>query len=185
MSRIGKKPIEVPESVVNLTLSGSTVAVEGPLGKLEQTFHSDMEITYDKGTRLLKVNRPSDNKKHRALHGLTRALIANMVHGVVTGYQKRLDIVGIGYNARIQGNNLVLQIGFSHPVTFEIPEGLVVEVPQNTVILVKGMDKQKVGQFAANVRAVRPPEPYKGKGIRYANEVIRRKAGKAFGSGEK
>ena len=190
MSRIGKKPIAVPEAV-NVTLDGRTVRVEGPKGKLQWTFNRDMKVTFEKGERLIRVERPSDQRRHRALHGLTRALIANMVEGVTNGYQKALEVYGTGYSVNVQGETLVLACGFAHPVEKRIPPDLevTVEVPatrgneQPARFTVRGCDKQLVGEFAAEVRHLRPPEPYLGKGIRYAGEQIRRKAGKTFVGG--
>ena len=176
MSRIGKMPVEIP-SGVEVKVEGQTVTVRGPKGTLTQEFHPDMVIALEGNT--LTVQRPSDEKNHRALHGLTRSLIANMIEGVTKGYQKNLEITGVGYRAALQGNKLVLSMGFSHPVEFEPEPGIEFEVPAPTRISVKGIDKQLVGETAARIRAVRPPEPYLGKGIRYAGEHIRRKAGKA------
>ena len=183
MSRIGKQPVAVPTGV-KAFLRGQTLKVEGPVGKIEHEFHSDMVIEVGDSEGRILVKRPSDDKKHKALHGLTRTLINNMVEGVTKGFEKKLEITGVGYNAKLQGRELVLAIGFCHPVMMKIPQGLDLEIPQATSIVIKGCDKQQVGQFAANIRRVRPPEPYKGKGIRYSDEVIRRKAGKKFGSGE-
>jgi len=176
VSRIGKMPVEIP-SGVEVKVEGQTVTVRGPKGTLTQEFHPDMVIALEGNT--LTVQRPSDEKNHRALHGLTRSLIANMIEGVTKGYQKNLEITGVGYRAALQGNKLVLSMGFSHPVEFEPEPGIEFEVPAPTRISVKGIDKQLVGEIAARIRAVRPPEPYLGKGIRYAGEHIRRKAGKA------
>lgn len=176
MSRIGKQPIPVPAGV-EVQIEGNNVRVKGPRGQLEKNLHRDMIIKYEEG-RLL-VERPSDNKLHRSLHGLTRTLLYNMVVGVTNGFQKNLELVGVGYRASKQGKKLVLAVGYSHPVEIEPDEGLEVEVPAPTKINVKGVDKEKVGALAAAIRAVREPEPYKGKGIRYEGEYIRRKAGKA------
>lgn len=176
MSRIGKQPIPVPAGV-EVQIEGSNVRVKGPKGQLEKNLHRDMIIKYEEG-RLL-VERPSDNKLHRSLHGLTRTLLNNMVVGVTSGFQKNLELVGVGYRASKQGKKLVLAVGYSHPVEIEPEEGLEIEVPAPTKINVKGVDKEKVGALAAAIRAVREPEPYKGKGIRYEGEYIRRKAGKA------
>ena len=176
MSRIGKMPVEIP-SGVEVKVEGQTVTVRGPKGTLTQEFHPDMVIALEGNT--VTVQRPSDDKKHRALHGLTRSLIANMIEGVTKGYQKNLEISGVGYRAALQGTKLVLSMGFSHPVEFEPAPGIEFEVPAPTRITVRGIDKQLVGETAAQIRAVRPPEPYLGKGIRYAGEHIRRKAGKA------
>ncbi|MEG6523407.1 50S ribosomal protein L6 [Desulfotomaculum sp. 1211_IL3151] len=182
MSRIGKKPIPVPQGV-DVKIDGKVLAVKGPKGQLEQEFHQDMIIKLEEGN--LVVERPSDAKNHRALHGLTRTLLSNMVVGVTNGFQRNLELVGVGYRAAKQGNKLVLTIGKSHPVEIEPPAGIEIEVPAVTKIAVKGCDKQAVGQLAANIRAVREPEPYKGKGIKYEGEIIRRKAGKAGGKGKK
>jgi large subunit ribosomal protein L6 len=176
MSRIGKMPVVIP-SGVNISLAGKHLKVEGPKGKLERNIHPDIDVVIE-GEQLL-VTRPSDAKEHRALHGLTRALVNNMVVGVTTGFQKNLELVGVGYRAAKQGRNLVLTVGYSHPVEMEPEEGVEVEVPSPNKISITGIDKEKVGAFAADVRKVRPPEPYKGKGIKYEGEVIKRKAGKA------
>jgi large subunit ribosomal protein L6 len=175
MSRVGKKPIEIP-SGVTVTVNGNTVTVKGPKGELTRTFHPDMTIKVE--DNVITVTRPSDEKRHRALHGTTRSLLANMIEGVSKGYEKALELVGVGYRAAKQGKKLVLNVGFSHPVEIEPEEGLEIEVPSQTKIVVKGADKQRVGELAANIRAVRPPEPYKGKGIRYEGEVVRLKEGK-------
>ena len=176
MSRIGKMPVVIP-SGVKITLEGNHIAVEGPKGKLERDIHPEIDVVIEGD--VLTVTRPSDDKDHRSLHGLTRALINNMVVGVTTGFKKDLEIVGVGYRAAKQGNNLVLTVGYSHPVEMEPGEGITIEVPTPNRITINGIDKEKVGAFAANVRAVRPPEPYKGKGIKYDGEFIIRKAGKA------
>ena len=176
MSRIGRKPITVPAGV-EVTIDGSTVTAKGPKGTLTGTFNSNMTIAKDGD--VITVTRPNDDKENRSLHGLTRTLIANMVEGVCNGYTKSLEIVGIGYRAALQGSVLDLNVGFSHKVQFTAPEGITIAVPSPNQIVISGPDKQKVGQFAAEVRGVRPPEPYKGKGIRYADEVVRRKEGKA------
>lgn len=178
MSRIGRLPIVVPAGV-DVKIDGSTVTVKGPKGTLTGTYNSKMAIELNDGH--ITVTRPDDTKENRALHGLTRTLIANMVTGVHTGYKKELEIVGIGYRAALQGKDLVLNVGYSHQVTMTPPEGITVEVPGPNKIVINGYDKQVVGQFASEVRGVRPPEPYKGKGIKYADEVIRRKEGKAGG----
>jgi large subunit ribosomal protein L6 len=175
MSRIGKKPISVPEGVT-VDVGSGVVSVKGPKGELSQTVDRDMTIALDDGT--LSVERPTDRGPHRALHGLTRSLLANMVEGVTDGYEKRLEIQGVGYRARLQGKALELSVGFSHPVSVQAPEGIEFEVPQQTEVIVRGIDKQLVGETAARIRRVRPPEPYKGKGIRYAGEHVRRKVGK-------
>ncbi|TYO93831.1 50S ribosomal protein L6 [Desulfallas thermosapovorans] len=177
MSRIGKKPVPLPDKVT-VTVEGNTVRVEGPKGKLEREFHRDMQIKF-LDDRTMVVERPSDNKLHRSLHGLTRTLLNNMVQGVANGFQKNLELVGVGYRAAMQGNKLVLTVGYSHPVEIEPPQGIQIEVPTPTKICVKGIDKELVGAIAANIRAVREPEPYKGKGIKYEGEHIRRKVGKA------
>ncbi|AJH79033.1 50S ribosomal protein L6 [Heyndrickxia coagulans] len=175
MSRIGKKPVEIP-SGVTVTINGDTVTVKGPKGELTRSFNPDINIAVE--DNIIHVTRPSDSKIHRALHGTTRALLANMVEGVSKGFEKSLELVGVGYRAQKQGKKLVLNVGYSHPVEFEPEEGLEVEVPSNTKIVVKGVSKERVGAFAANIRDVRPPEPYKGKGIRYEGEYVRRKEGK-------
>ncbi|MFA5658777.1 MAG: 50S ribosomal protein L6 [Oscillospiraceae bacterium] len=176
MSRIGNKPITVPAGV-EVKINKNVVAVKGPKGTLENSFSKDMKISLEDGT--IKVERPSDENKHKALHGLTRTLISNMVDGVTSGYSKTLEIEGVGYRAAKQGKNLVMNLGYSHQVIVaEIP-GISIEVPQPNRIIINGIDKQAVGQFACEVREKRPPEPYKGKGIRYAGEHIVRKEGKA------
>ncbi len=176
MSRIGKKPIDVPQGV-EITINGSDITVKGPKGTLSRTI--DSHITASLENNVLTVNRESDD--YKALHGLTRTLISNMITGVTAGYEKKLEIAGVGYRAAKQGNKLVLTLGFSHPVEFEDSEDVKIEVPDQNTILVKGIDNQKVGQIAANIRAKKPPEPYKGKGIKYAGERIIRKEGKAGG----
>ena len=181
MSRIGRLPITVPAGV-EVKLDGNTVTVKGAKGTLTGTFDSNMTITLDGG--VVTVTRPNDQKENRALHGLTRTLIANMIEGVSNGFKKELEIVGIGYRCALQGKDLVLNVGYSHQVTMTPPEGVTVEVPAPNKIIVNGYDKQKVGQFAAEVRGVRPPEPYKGKGIKYVDEVVRRKEGKAGKGGK-
>lgn len=175
MSRIGKMPVDIPTGV-EVAINGNQITVKGPKGSLSRVLHKDMIIK--KEDSKIIVERPSDEKNHRALHGLTRSLINNMVVGVVNGFEKRLALEGVGYRAAKQGNKLVLTVGYSHPVEFEPPEGIEFEVPAANRIVVKGIDKDLVGQIAANIRAVREPEPYKGKGIRYENEVVRRKEGK-------
>jgi len=175
MSRIGRKPISVPESVT-VEVAPGRVAVKGPKGELAQTLSSDMKVEQSDGT--VTVSRPTDRGEHRALHGLTRSLIANMVEGVVDGFEKRLEIQGVGYRAQLKGKSLELALGYSHPVSIEPPEGIEFEVPQQTEIIVRGIDKQLVGQVAADIRKRRPPEPYKGKGIRYRDEHVMRKVGK-------
>ncbi|MBQ7989798.1 MAG: 50S ribosomal protein L6 [Oscillospiraceae bacterium] len=181
MSRIGKKPVDVPAGVT-VTIDGATVTVKGPKGELTRTFNKDMAIKQE-GAQII-VERPDDNKLHRSLHGLTRTLIHNMVVGVTEGYSKSLDIEGIGYRAQKQGKNLVMNIGYSHQVIVPEIDGITIDVPAQNKIVVNGIDKQKVGQFAAQIREKRPPEPYKGKGIRYTGEHIIRKEGKA-GKGKK
>lgn len=175
MSRIGNAPIAVPAGV-EVKIDQNYVSVKGPKGTLEDTFNKDMKIDLTDG--VITVARPSDKKEHRALHGLTRALINNMVIGVTQGFEKNLEMVGVGYKAQMQGKKLVINAGFSHPVEMDPGDDLQVEVPAPTKISIKGISKSKVGAFAANVRAVRPPEPYKGKGIKYAGEYVRRKVGK-------
>ena len=176
MSRIGRAPIAVPAGVVVTIADGNVVTVKGPLGELTQTFHKELIITLDGAT--LTVARPNDEKENRALHGLTRTLLANMVEGVTKGFSKKLEIVGVGYRAEKQGTKLNLGLGYSHPVVFEEANGITFETPDSTTIIVKGIDKQAVGQMAAVIRSKRPPEPYLGKGIKYTGEKIRRKAGK-------
>ena len=177
MSRIGRSPIAVP-SGVTVTLSGETVSVKGPQGSLERTLPAGISIAQEGDT--LVLSRPDDERHHRALHGLSRSLVANMVTGVTEGYTKELEIVGVGYRATAKGPNaLELALGFSHPVNVSAPDGISFEVPVPTRIIVKGIDKEKVGQVAADIRKLRKPEPYKGKGVRYAGEHIRRKVGKA------
>jgi large subunit ribosomal protein L6 len=175
MSRIGRKPIEIPAGV-SVSLDPGRVIVNGPLGELNQRVPRRMKLEQENGEII--VSRPSDRGDDRALHGLTRSLIANMVEGVTKGFEKRLEIQGVGYRAALRGQALELSVGFSHPVVIEPPAGITFEVPTATEILVKGIDKQQVGQTAAEVRSVRPPEPYKGKGIRYEGEYVRRKVGK-------
>ncbi|HET9162241.1 MAG TPA: 50S ribosomal protein L6 [Solirubrobacterales bacterium] len=175
MSRIGRKPISVPESVT-VELAPGRVAVKGPKGELAQALAADMKVDQENGT--VTVSRPTDRGEHRALHGLTRSLIANMVEGVVDGFEKRLEIQGVGYRAQLKGKALELALGYSHPVSIEPPDGIEFEVPQPTEVIVRGIDKQLVGQVAADIRKRRPPEPYKGKGIRYRDEHVARKVGK-------
>ncbi len=183
MSRIGKLPIAVPTGV-DVKLAGDNVlTVKGSKGTLTKQFHKDMIIKVE-GSQIL-VERPSDLKIHKSLHGLTRTLVNNMVEGVTNGYQKALDINGVGYRAQKQGKKLVLTLGYSHPVEMDDPEGITTEVPAPNKIIVRGIDKQVVGEVAAKIREKRPPEPYKGKGIKYENEVIRRKEGKTGGKGKK
>lgn len=177
VSRIGRMPVEIPKGV-EVNIKGSHVRVKGPKGELSHTFPADMSIAMNEGQ--VEVSRPSDERTHRALHGMTRALINNMVVGVSTGFQKILEINGVGYRAELKGKDLVLNVGFSHPVVVEPPGGISFEVDtRSRQIKVMGYDKQQVGQVAANIRKIRPPEPYKGKGIKYLEEKIRRKAGKA------
>ena len=181
MSRIGKKPITVP-SGVEVTVDGPLIGVTGPRGRLERVFPENMVFAMEKSdadVTVLTVSRPDDQRASRALHGLSRALLANMVQGVAEGYRRELQIVGVGYRAVLKGSNLELQLGFSHPVSVEAPEGITFEVPEPTRIVVSGVDKEQVGQVAADIRKLRPPEPYKGKGVRHLNEQVRRKAGKA------
>lgn len=176
MSRIGRKPIAIP-SGVNISLNDTTIVVKGPKGSLSRELHKDMKIVVEEN--VIQVERPSDNKLHRSLHGTTRSVIANMVNGVTEGFVKSLDLVGVGYRANKTGDKLVLNVGYSHPVEIEPAQGIEFDVPSNTKIIVKGIDKELVGAVAAKVRSVREPEPYKGKGIKYENERILRKEGKA------
>lgn len=175
MSRIGNKAVVIPAGVT-VTLNENNITVKGPKGELSRELHADMIVKIEENT--LTVERPSDNKLHRSLHGTTRSIISNMVEGVTNGYERKLELVGVGYRASKQGTKLVLNVGYSHPVEFEPEAGLEVEVPANTKITVKGIDKERVGALASNIRAVRSPEPYKGKGIRYEGEFVRRKEGK-------
>ena len=179
MSRIGRMPITVPAGVDVKIGEGNVVTVKGPKGELTQALRPEMIITMEDGH--IHVARPSEDKLHRSLHGLTRSLINDMVVGVTQGFKKELEINGVGYRASKEGNKLVMNLGYSHLVTVEEIDGITIEVPAQNKVVIHGIDKQKVGQFAANVRAKRPPEPYKGKGIKYANEVIRHKEGKAGG----
>jgi large subunit ribosomal protein L6 len=176
MSRIGKQPIPVPAGV-DVTVDGHDVTVKGPKGTLSQSFNADMEIVLEEGS--IYVRRPTDGRQHRSLHGLTRTLVANMVTGVSEGFRKDMEIVGVGYRAALKGSDLDLSLGLSHPMVVKAPEGITFEVPAPNRISVIGIDKQRVGQIAADIRGIRPPEPYKGKGIRYAGEHVRRKVGKA------
>ena len=178
MSRIGKHPVAVPNGVT-VTVEGNTLTVKGPRGELSRTFHPDMKVTVENGN--ITVARPSEDAKHKALHGLSRTLVSNMVEGVTKGYQKQLDIVGVGYKAEARPYGLQLALGFSHPVEYRAPAGIKLTAPAPTQILIDGANKEIVGQVAAELRSLRPPEPYKGKGIKYAGEQIRRKAGKAGG----
>ena len=175
MSRIGRKPILVPDAVT-VEVAPGRVAVKGPKGELTQVLSTDMKVEQADG--VLTVERPTNRGEHRALHGLTRSLIANMVEGVTEGFEKRLEIQGVGYRAQLKGKNLEMALGYSHPVSIEAPEGIEFEVPQPTEVIVRGIDKQLVGQVAADIRKRRPPEPYKGKGIRYRGEHVARKVGK-------
>ncbi|MEZ0283760.1 MAG: 50S ribosomal protein L6 [Thermoleophilia bacterium] len=175
MSRIGRAPIPIPDGV-SVDITGQRVVVTGPRGELRHTVVEPIRVAEQDGT--IVVTRPTDRGPHRALHGLSRSLVANMVHGVKDGFERQLEIVGVGYRAQMRGQSLELAVGFSHPVTIEPPEGISFEVPAPTQVTVRGIDKQAVGEIAAQIRAVRPPEPYKGKGIRYAGEVVRRKVGK-------
>ncbi len=177
MSRIGRQPIEIPEGVQVEVAEGNVVTVTGPRGTLSQRLHPDIRVVREDG--LVRVERPSDEGFHRSLHGLCRTLLANMVEGVTRGFEKRLEIVGVGYRAALRGEDLELSVGYSHPVLVPRPEGIEFEVPTPTRIVVRGNDKQLVGEVAARIRKVRKPEPYKGKGIRYEGEQVRRKAGKA------
>jgi large subunit ribosomal protein L6 len=182
MSRIGRLPVVVPANV-KVALQDATINVEGPKGKLSYTHNPGVSVQYDESARQVKVQRSAEDGKTRALHGLTRSLVANMVKGVVEGYTKKLEIQGVGYQAQLKGANTVaLQVGYANQVIMKAPEGVNVTVTDPTHITVTGIDKQAVGQFAAEIRAVKPPEPYKGKGIRYEGEQVRRKAGKAFGA---
>lgn len=181
MSRIGRKPVAVPAGV-DVKIDGTTVTVKGPKGSLTGTYNSKLSIALE-GNEII-VTRPDDEKESRALHGLTRTLIHNMVEGVNNGYSKELEINGIGYKAAMQGKDLVLTVGYSHVVNVKTPEGITIAVPAPNKIVISGADKVKVGQFAAEVRGVRPPEPYKGKGIKYVDEYIRRKEGKAGKGGK-
>ena len=176
MSRIGREPITIPAGVTVTVAEGNVVTVKGKLGEVTETFNPGLGINVDGAT--LTVTRPCDDKEYRALHGLTRALIANMVKGVTEGFSKKLEIVGVGYKVEKQGKKIVLNLGHSHPIYFEEGNGITFEIPDNTTIVVKGYDKQAVGQIAAVIRSKRPPEPYLGKGVKYSGEKIRRKAGK-------
>ena len=176
MSRIGRMPIDIPAGV-DVKLDGQIIKVKGPKGELTRTLHPDMKVTI--ADNVITVERPSDEKEHRSLHGLTRALIANMVTGVSTGFKKELEIVGVGYRAQMKGKKLALTLGFSHPLELDAPEGITIECPSATQIVVSGANNEHVGEFAAKIRGYRLPEAYKGKGIRYVGEHVRRKAGKA------
>ena len=181
MSRIGKQPIEIPSGVDVTVGEGNVVTVKGPRGELTQAMHANMTIVVDDGA--IRVERPDDLGFNRGLHGLTRSLVANMVEGVTKGYEKKLEIVGVGYRAAMKGKNIEVQAGYSHPVLVPAPEGIEFEVPAPTQIVVRGNDKQAVGEIAAKIRKIRKPEPYKGKGIRYEGEYVRKKAGKAAKTG--
>ena len=175
MSRIGNKPVVIPAGVT-IDLKDNTVTVKGPKGVLSYTFNQNITLVQNEGE--VVFTRPDDTKENKTIHGTTRAVFNNMVVGVTEGFQKELELIGVGYRAQLQGKKLVLNVGYSHPVEFTPEEGIEIEVPSNTKVIVKGYDKQKVGELAANIRGVRPPEPYKGKGIRYVNEFVRRKEGK-------
>jgi large subunit ribosomal protein L6 len=177
MSRIGKKPVEIPSGVEVAVGANNVVTVKGPRGSLSQTIHPNITVTVADGA--VRVERPDDEGFNRGLHGLSRTLIANMVDGVTNGFEKRLQIIGVGYRAALKGKDLEIQVGYSHPVLVPQPEGIEFEVPAATSIVVRGNDKQQVGEVAANIRKIRKPEPYKGKGIRYEDEYVRKKAGKA------
>ena len=175
MSRIGLKPIEIPQGV-ELKLEGNKVTVKGPKGELSRVLNKEMVVKIE--DNVVTVERPSDHKEHRSLHGTTRTMIGNMVEGVTKGFEKSLEINGVGYRAAKQGNKVIVSAGYSHPVEIEEVDGIEIDVPKNTQLTVKGIDKELVGAIAANIRAIRPPEPYKGKGIRYVGEYVRRKEGK-------
>ena len=175
MSRIGNKPVVIPAGVT-VDVKGHTVIVKGPKGELSYTFNQNISLEQREGE--VVFSRPDDSKENKTIHGTTRAVFNNMVVGVTEGFQKELELIGVGYRAQLQGKKLVLNVGYSHPVEFTPEEGVEIEVPSNTKVIVKGYDKQKVGELAANIRGVRPPEPYKGKGIRYVDEFVRRKEGK-------
>jgi large subunit ribosomal protein L6 len=176
MSRVGKRPIEIPQGV-SVSVAGASVQVKGPKGQLSQAIPAPIQAKVEGGE--VRLERPDDRQGTRSLHGLARALVANMIRGVTTQFSKELEIQGVGYRAEAQGKKLSLQVGFSHPVVMEVPQGLSISVDRNVIIKIEGPDRRQVGQFAADVRAVRPPEPYKGKGIRYVDERVRRKVGKA------
>ena len=179
MSRIGKMPVEVPKGV-DVALKGSTFSAKGPKGNLSLEVHPEIEVKIEEA--MVVVHRPSDQPRHKALHGLVRSLVANMVTGVNEGFSKTLEIVGVGYRADPSGSGLKIQVGYSHHIDYPAPDGVTLECPNQTTIVVSGADKQKVGQAAAEIRSFRPPEPYKGKGIRYRGEHVRRKAGKTAGA---
>ena len=176
MSRVGRATIKIPQGV-KVNVEGNNITVEGPMGQLAREVHRDIQVELDGDE--IRVIRPSDERLHRSLHGLTRSLVANMIEGVTKGFSKGLELVGTGYRASMSGNKLVLTLGFSHPVEIEPPPGIKIEVPNPSSVLIKGSDKELVGQFAARIRAIRSPEPYLGKGIRYVGEKVRRKVGKA------
>ena len=176
MSRIGKQPIPLP-SGVEVKINGQAVSVKGPKGTLDRVFPEEVNVALEDGE--VRVGRPADDRRSRAMHGLSRALLANMVTGVSEGYKRELQLVGVGYRAALKGKDLELQVGYSHPVSIVAPDGVAFEVPEPTKVIVSGIDKERVGQASADIRKVRPPEPYKGKGIRYVDEYVRRKAGKA------
>jgi large subunit ribosomal protein L6 len=178
MSRIGKRPVVLPKNVT-AALDGQTITVKGPKGELRRTLHPAMLVALEEGA--VVVRRPSEEHEHKALHGLTRTLVSNMVEGVAKGFQKQLEIVGVGYKAEQRPYGLQLALGFSHPVEYRAPKGIKLSAPQPTQVVIEGADKEMVGQVAAEIRGLRPPEPYKGKGIKYAGEQVRRKAGKAGG----
>jgi large subunit ribosomal protein L6 len=180
MSRIGKQPITIPDKVT-VTANNGTVVVKGPLGNLERPLHALVSVAVADG--VVTVSRQNDGREARSLHGLFRALIANMVTGVTKGFEKKLELIGVGYRADVQGKKLVLALGFSHPINFPIPEGITVQVDKQTRLSISGSSAERVGETAAEIRRLRPPEPYKGKGVRYADEVVRKKAGKAAGAG--
>lgn len=181
MSRIGKKPIEVAAGV-DVSINDGSITVKGKNGELVHQWHQNIVVDWNQSDRTITVQRPDDTRMNRALHGLTRALIANMVSGVQNVFEKKLEIQGVGYQANLSGGVLSLQVGFANTVRLPVPQGVHCECPSQTMVIVRGADKHAVGQFAANIRRVRPPEPYKGKGVRYVGEVVRRKSGKAFGS---
>lgn len=176
MSRIGKRPIEIPEGVTVDIQQGNTVTVKGPKGELTNTFNEEMKIELEGNE--MNVIRPSESKEHRSIHGTTRSVLDNMVVGVSKGFERSLELIGVGYRAQLQGKKLVLNVGYSHPVEFTPEEGIEIEVPENTKIIVRGIDRERVGALASNIRLTRPPEPYKGKGVRYVGEHVRRKEGK-------
>ena len=178
MSRIGKRPISLPKGVT-VTVEGNTVKVKGPKGELQRTVHPELKVAFENGE--VTVTRPSDEARHKALHGLSRTLVANMIEGTAKGFQKTLELVGVGYKAEKRPYGLQLALGFSHPIEYKAPKGITLSAPQPTQIVIDGADKEIVGQVAAEIRSLRPPEPYKGKGVKYQGEQIRRKAGKAGG----